>query len=273
MTRLPPRDRGLGNPGHLPEDELIDLQAVTNAANAVHTPEHMRQRILLSSNPRLLSHAVAYNVRMLNPDDIARLAKAYGGQTGLAAAAGVTQPTVSRWLKGAMPDPPQEARLRELMAEKAMLTNTPDRSLPESQTYPATGIRHSGLTMPVYAAAEGGPGVMVISTEPINRVERPWYLGTVHDGYAVLVIGDSMSPAYEEGDMAIINPRLPPKRGKPHIFTSGEQADGEFRGTIKKLIGQTATEWKVLQHNPFREFVLDKAEWPKALQVVGKLEG
>ena len=59
----------------------------------------------MSSTPRPLFHAVAYNEGMLKTADLAKLAKAYGGQTGLALAVGVAQPTVSRWLKGAMPDP------------------------------------------------------------------------------------------------------------------------------------------------------------------------
>lgn len=105
MTRLPSRDSGLGDPSHLPEDELIDLKPVADEADAVHTSRYMRQRILMSSTPRPLFHAVAYNEGMLKTADLAKLAKAYGGQTGLALAVGVAQPTVSRWLKGAMPDP------------------------------------------------------------------------------------------------------------------------------------------------------------------------
>ena len=65
----------------------------------------------------------------------------------------------------------------------------------------------------VYAAVEGGPGVMVVSTDPIELVPRPWYMREVRDGYAVLVVGESMVPAFKPGDMAIVNPRLPPLRG------------------------------------------------------------
>lgn len=49
----------------------------------------------MSSTPRPLFHAVAYNEGMLKTADIAKLAKAYGGQTGLALAVGVAQPNVN----------------------------------------------------------------------------------------------------------------------------------------------------------------------------------
>lgn len=129
--------------------------------------------------------------------------------------------------------------------------------------------------LPVFSAVEGGPGVMVVSTDPIEFVPRPWYLGEVRDGYAVLVVGESMSPAYEPGDMAIVNPKLPIVRGRTYIFAS--EGNGEFKGTIKRLVGQTADYWEVEQHNPpspaQKRFKLAKAEWPKALRVVGRYEG
>lgn len=84
-----------------------------------------------------------------------------------------------------------------------------------------------------------------------------------------------MSPAYEPGDMAIVNPKLPIVRGRTYIFAS--EGNGEFKGTIKRLVGQTADYWEVEQHNPpspaQKRFKLAKAEWPKALRVVGRYEG
>jgi phage repressor protein C with HTH and peptisase S24 domain len=124
----------------------------------------------------------------------------------------------------------------------------------------------------VYAATEGGQGVMVVSTDPIEWVPRPWYLKNVRDGYAVLVVGDSMEPAFEAGDMAVVNPRLAHARGKDVILVAGESA-GEFTATIKRLLSWTEKEWRVRQFNPAKDFVLSRREWPKALRVVGKYYG
>lgn len=128
----------------------------------------------------------------------------------------------------------------------------------------------------VFAAVEGGPGEMVVSTDPIELVPRPWYLKSVKDGYAVLIVGESMIPAYEPGDMAIVNPRLPAVRGKDVILVRGEE-HGQFIAMIKRLVSWTPTHWHVLQHNPPKgakaEFTLTRKDWPKALRVVGKYSG
>lgn len=128
----------------------------------------------------------------------------------------------------------------------------------------------------VFAAVEGGAGQMVVSTDPIELVPRPWYMREVRDGYAVLVVGESMIPTFEPGDMAIVNPRLPPMRGKDVILVGDEQ-QGEFRASIKRLESWTASHWNLRQFNPPRgekhEFSWAKREWPKALRVVGKYYG
>jgi len=128
----------------------------------------------------------------------------------------------------------------------------------------------------VFAAVEGGPGEMVVSTDPIELVPRPWYMREVRDGYAVLVVGESMVPAFKPGDMAIVNPRLPPLRGQDVILVGGEQI-GEFRASIKHLEGWDARSWKLRQYNPPRgeraELTWSKKDWPKALRVVGKYYG
>lgn len=126
--------------------------------------------------------------------------------------------------------------------------------------------------LPVYAAVEGGRGHMVVSTEPIDLVPRPWYMREVRDGYAVLVVGESMAPAFEPGQMAIVNPRLPPQRDADVILVSGEH-EGEFTASIKRLLNWSASEWKLRQFNPKRDFALSRKEWPKALRVVGKYYG
>ena len=66
----------------------------------------------------------------------------------------------------------------------------------------------------MFSAAEGGPGDMVVSTDPIQYVQRPWFLEHIRDGYAVIVTGESMSPVYEPGDMVLVNPKLAPMKGK-----------------------------------------------------------
>lgn len=122
-------------------------------------------------------------------------------------------------------------------------------------------------TMPVYAAAEGGNGSLIITTEPLEYVKRPYTLEAVSEAYAILIVGESMDPAYEPGDTAWVNPRLPPMRGTDVILYSLED---EAHATIKRLIGWTETEWHLRQYNPPKDFKLKRKEWSKCHRVVGK---
>lgn len=126
--------------------------------------------------------------------------------------------------------------------------------------------------IPVFAAAEGGEGELVISTDPLDYVTRPWYLGEVQDAYAVIVTGESMAPAYEPADIAIVNPRLSYLRGKDHIFTT-KSDDGTFRAMLKRLVKATEDEWVVEQFNPPKQFSLPRSVWSDAKRVVGKYAG
>lgn len=128
----------------------------------------------------------------------------------------------------------------------------------------------------VFSAAEGGPGEMVVSTDPIELVPRPWYLRDVKEGFAVLITGESMVPVFEPGDLAVVNPRLAPMRGKDVILVRDE-AEGEFTASIKRLVRWTEKDWYLRQFNPpagqKAEFTLPRKAWPKALRVVGKYYG
>jgi len=123
--------------------------------------------------------------------------------------------------------------------------------------------------LPVFAAVEGGTGDLEVSTEPVELVPRPWYLGEVRDGFAVIVTGESMVPAYNPGDMAIVNPRLPFMRDKVHIFTA-EATNTHYMATIKHLVAVTPKVWKVEQYNPRKTIELPRDIWTHARRVVGK---
>lgn len=204
-------------------------------------------------------------VVMLKADEIRMIFERAGlNQASFADAIGVHQSTVSRWLKGqSTPDPQQEAQIRTIAADGAVAAGQPH----------IVDQPFGRPDLPVYAAVEGGPGEMVINTDPIEWVTRPWYLKAVRDGYAVLIVGESMAPVFEPGDYAIVNPRLPPIGGQDAIFTQ-ERADGEFKATIKRMVRRNAVGWRVRQFNPPEnqepEFDLRSPPWTKAVRVVGK---
>jgi transcriptional regulator with XRE-family HTH domain len=127
---------------------------------------------------------------------------------------------------------------------------------------------------PVYAAAMGGEGHLIVNFEQIETVKRPSILEGVRNAYALLISGDSMRPAFNHGDMALVHPGLPVARDKVHIFYDhppfGEA--GEAEAMIKSLVGWTNDKWKLEQYNPAKLFDVDRIDWPTAHRVVGRYD-
>ena len=122
-------------------------------------------------------------------------------------------------------------------------------------------VATSTRDFPVYAAARGGDeGALVMDSTPIQYIARPDPLLTVTSGFGVYVIGDSMSPAYEQGDVALVHPGLPPRRGADVILVRSD-IHGTPDALIKRLIGWNDEAWEVRQYNPPRDFTLSGAEW------------
>lgn len=124
----------------------------------------------------------------------------------------------------------------------------------------------------IYASAEGGPGEIIRSAEPVDFVPRPTHLVHVRDAYGLLITGSSMEPEYNGGEMAIVEPSLPVVSNEVYIFYA--ERDGEARATIKKLRRATSDNWLVTQHNPpdgrAKDFLLSRREWAVAHRVTGK---
>jgi phage repressor protein C with HTH and peptisase S24 domain len=208
-------------------------------------------------------------------------------QAGFADVLGVTQSTVSRWENNLQqPEVDAVAKIKSIFGDD-LLPYLPEAKEPEVSRNRMDAGRGSPEykeppsffdardRIPVYASVEGGPGEMVVSTDPIDWAVRPWYLREVKDGYAVVVVGESMAPAFEPGDLAIVNPKAPLVRNKVAIFVRSEH-DGDFTATIKRFVKQTATTWVVEQFNPPEGaaaiFELPRDTW-KAYRVVGKYDG
>jgi transcriptional regulator with XRE-family HTH domain len=128
--------------------------------------------------------------------------------------------------------------------------------------------------LPVYAATQGGIGVQILSSDPVEYVSRPEPLARVRDGYGVIVVDDSMAPEFRSGDIALINPHLPPRTGDTCIFRHVEE-DGTQHSCIKFLRRITDRDWLVsewdaaTEHGGKRDFALKRAEWQLAHVVVG----
>lgn len=125
------------------------------------------------------------------------------------------------------------------------------------------------LDFNVFAAAQGGDGHLIITFDPVDRVKRPVPLETVPDSYGILITGESMSPVFEPGDIALVHPRLPAMSNTDVVLYHTPPA-GEAEAIIKRLIGATQREWHLRQYNPPEDFNETKSDWPICHRVVGK---
>ena len=127
--------------------------------------------------------------------------------------------------------------------------------------------------LPVYASSEGSAGTLNITSEPIVFVRRPEPLVSVRDGYGCYMIGDSMSPAYEQGDLLLIHPGKPVRPGDDCVFVRepGEGTpDGSQHAQVRRLLRNTPEKFRVRQFNPARDFDLDRGQWTRVQLIVGK---
>lgn len=138
---------------------------------------------------------------------------------------------------------------------------------------PGQLIAPTGRDFPVYSAAEGGPGELIRTVDPVDWIPRPDPVRHVKNAYGQIVVGTSMEPEYEAGDTALVNPMLPLLNNVTCIFYT-ENPQGEARATIKRLLRASDTTWFVRQWNPppggKAEFTLNRREWAIAHRVFGK---
>lgn len=134
------------------------------------------------------------------------------------------------------------------------------------------------VDLPVYSIVQGGRGALVLENEPFTQITRPKRLIGRTGGYGVLVIGNSMSPEYNENDIAYVDPRLHPKKDDPCVF-QGIREDGTVEAMMKYL-DRSPDASDTLYYvrtgpgaKPFKKFTVKKADWQRCHVAVGKESG
>jgi transcriptional regulator with XRE-family HTH domain len=185
----------------------------------------------------------------------------------------ISESAVSQWF--AKDTGPKSVRLSDLAA---FLGTTVDYLISEVEgppgaappPQPPLGMRANLPDLAVYASAAGGPeGAWVLSADAIAWVHRDQRLVGVRDAFACYVVGESMFPAYEQGNLLLVNPAVPPNAGDDCLLIQ-EAPDGARYGLIKRLVRFNSTSWTVKQWNPDKTFTLPRKQWQRALLVIGK---
>ena len=126
--------------------------------------------------------------------------------------------------------------------------------------------------LPVFASAQAGPDGMQVSYEPIEWIERPSPLAGVPNAFAMYVVNDSMEPRYRQGDLLLIHPQRPIRRGQD-VLVIKRAAGDQHDALVKELVGLDAQRVKLRQLNPDRVFALDRRDVSGLHLVVGVYYG
>jgi transcriptional regulator with XRE-family HTH domain len=193
-------------------------------------------------------------------------------QAKLASAVGTNQQTIDKIEKDIIKHSRFMARIAHELGLR--LEELDPESFPGSPTNVIPGEVLAGARdLPVHAAAEGGKGQIIVSSDPVDWVLRPAPLANVRGGYGLIIVGESMVPEFEPGDIALVNPHLPPVPDVTSVFYS-EVQEGEVRATVKRLIRVAPDAWHLRQWNPPSgekpDFRLARSEWTKCHRTVGK---
>lgn len=123
--------------------------------------------------------------------------------------------------------------------------------------------------IPVYGRAVGGDdGRFLFNGEIIDTVLTPPGLENVPGAYAVYVSGDSMYPRFEDGETVWVHPRRPPKKNDDVVVQLHPAEEGEpAEGYVKRFLGWTPSQLRLLEFNPMREFEIDR-KLVKEVQVI-----
>lgn len=178
--------------------------------------------------------------------------------------------TTEAWLlHGQGEAPPKIARPKSAGGRQRAEAERP--SYPVVPLVPGRELLGTGK-MPLYAGAMGGDGHVIITFDAIDYVKRPAELENVKGGYGLLIVGESMIPAFWPGDMALVNPHLPPARQRNVILYHTPPHGGDVEAIVKQLNGWNEREWQLQQYNPPREYAEFRHEWPICHRVVGKYD-
>ena len=184
----------------------------------------------------------------------------------------ISELAVSQWF--AKDTGPKSVRLSELASFLGTtvdyLISEPRTPLEEPAALPPMTLRPDRPDLAVYASAAGGTeGAWVLSPDAIAWIRRDQRLLGVRDAFACYVVGKSMFPAYEHGNLLLVNPAVPPNAGDDCLLIQ-EVPDGSRYALIKRLVRFNSTSWTVKQWNPDKTFTLPRKDWQRAMLVIGK---
>lgn len=119
-------------------------------------------------------------------------------------------------------------------------------------------IDGDGVMVPVYGQAVGGvDGQFLMNGSILYHVMAPPQIAKIAGAYGVLISGDSMSPRYEDGEVAFVDPRRRLKKGDYVVAQIQFDEHEPPHAYVKRFIRHNAEELVLSQFNPPKELTFD----------------
>ena len=168
--------------------------------------------------------------------------------------------------------------------------NVADTGMTDAQAQAAMGDPLARLaSLPLVGSAIGGAFeteehvelTELDMSEVLEHLPRPDRLAGDRRAYALTIVGDSMAPRFEPGEIALVSPRQPVGIGDDVILQLRSEATGSHpdpdhanRVTmvlIKRLVRRSAREVTLRQFNPETEFTVPLERVAAIHKVVGRV--
>jgi phage repressor protein C with HTH and peptisase S24 domain len=108
-----------------------------------------------------------------------------------------------------------------------------------------------GHIIPLYGAAVGGEdGEFILNGNHLDDVFAPPSLSGIPEAYACRVVGDSMSPRYDDNDTVYVNPKRRAVKGDYVVAQIRVDEHAPPFAYIKKLVHHTSKKLILEQFNP-----------------------
>ncbi|MRI56389.1 LexA family transcriptional regulator [Methylobacterium sp. DB1607] len=109
--------------------------------------------------------------------------------------------------------------------------------------------------VPVYGTGSGGDGGdFTLNGQIIDHAPRPPGIANRRDVYVVYLVGDSVSPKYEDGDPIYIDPhRRPQPRDYVFVELRGEHEGEAGQAFVKRLVRRGGGKLFLEQHRPEKQ--------------------
>lgn len=183
-------------------------------------------------------------------------------QEELAKACGVSRAAVAQW-EGGETSPkhtnlaPAAAKLKVSVAW--LLGEGDDEAPPRDEVDLASirdlpGVTTMARDLPVQGTAAGGDnGDFELNGQTVDYVRRPPALTGLANAFAIYLVGHSMEPRFEPGNLLFVHPGRPVNPGCDVLIELHADHGETGHCMVKTLVRQTAGKYILKQYNPPRD--------------------